>query len=134
MSTFIQAPYPKTKVTSVLPDPQEPDSRGSQSEVQVVRGVTSKNTWTYVTSSDKVNLSATWIITRAKDEEVAEFIRVYHTARWKLTFGHESKSWIVELVGEPIRRRVVGRQDDDNQATGNEAVQITMNFSAEALQ
>lgn len=133
MSTFLQAPYPATKVTSVLPDPEETDKRGSQSEVQVVRGATDKNVWTYAKTSDKVNLSATWILTRAKDTELDEFIRVYHTAKWKLTFGHESKSWIVQLVGEQIRRRTEGRFDS-NTTTGNEVVQVTLNFSAEALQ
>ena len=135
MSTFLRAPYPTPKVTSVLPDPLEEDSRGSQSKIQIVRGSTNVKTWTYVPSSDKINLSATWILTRAKDEELAEFIRVYHTAMWEVEYTHEGtvKKWKAQLVGRPIRRDTTGRQDDNNSRTGNETVEVTLQFSAEAI-
>jgi len=135
MSTFLRAPYPTTKVTTVMPDPQEENSQGSQSKVQIVRGSTNVKKWTYVQSSDKVNLSANWVLTRAKDEELAEFIRVYHTAVWEVEYTHDDvvKKWKAQLVGRPIRRRTTGRQDKNNTTTGDEVVEVTLNFSAEAI-
>jgi hypothetical protein len=140
MSTFLRAPYPTTKVVSVLPDPQQQDSRGSQSKVQILRGATNVNKWTYVQSSNKVNISVTWILTRAKDEELTEFIRIYHTAEWELEYTHEEikgvaqvKKWRVKLVGRPIRRTTTSRQDENNTQTGDEAVEVTLEFSAEAI-
>jgi len=135
MSTFLRAPYPATKVTTMLPNPQEENSQGSQSKVQIVRGSTNVKLWTYVQSSDKVDLVATWIITRAKDIELTEFIRVYHTAEWEVEYTHDDvvKKWQVQLIGAPIRRKTIGRQDDNNTTTGNEAVEVTLTFSAEAI-
>lgn len=135
MSTFLRAPYPATKVTTVMPDPEEENSQESQSKVQIVRGSTNVKKWTYVQSSNKVNLSATWILTRAKDEELTEFIRVYHTAVWEVEYTHDNvvKKWKAQLVGRPIQRITTGRQDDDNSTTGDETVSVTLNFSAEAI-
>jgi hypothetical protein len=140
MTTFLRAPYPTPKVTSFLPDPEQEDSRGSQSKVQIVRGATNVKNWTYVQSSDKVNLSATWILTRAKDEELNEFIRVYHTAEWDLEYNHEDvkgiptvKRWRVKLIGRPIRRTTNTRQDENNSRTGDETVEVTLEFSAIAI-
>ena len=123
-----------------MPDPEQEDSRGSQSKVQVLRGATNVNIWTYVQSSDKINLQATWVLTRAKDEELDEFIRVYHTAEWEVEYTHEDvsgvpkvKKWRARLVGRPIRRRSTGRQDDNNAGTGDEVVEVTLQFSAEVI-
>ena len=135
MSTFLRAPYPATKVTTVMPNPEEENSQGSQSKVQIVRGATNVNTWTYVQSSNKVNLSARWVLTRAKDEELTEFIRVYHTTTWEIEYTHDDvvKRWQAQLVGRPIRRRTTGRQDTNNPTTGDEVVEVTLEFSAEAI-
>jgi len=133
MPSYIRAPYPAPKVTSVLPDPQSADTRATQSTVQLIRGATSANLWSYAKSSDKVNLTVTWILTEAKAAEVAEFVRVYHTATWELQFTHEAKRWEVQLIGRPVRREFTQRQDDDNQVTGNEAVSLTLEFSAKAI-
>lgn len=135
MSTFLRAPYPTTKVTTVMPDPEQENSQGSQSKVQIVRGATNVNKWTYVQSSDKVNLSARWTLTRAKDEELTEFIRVYHTAVWLVEYTHDGvvKEWKAQIVGRPIRRNTTGRQDSNNSTTGDEVVEVILNFSAEAI-
>lgn len=131
MSIAISAPYPATKVTSILPDPDFGNIRASQSGIQIKRGM-SGDVWTYTKPNDKEVSSLTFNLTRQKDLELAEFLRVYHTATWKL-IDHNGKEWEVQLVGEPVRRRARGRVGETSSSTGGESIILTLNFSAEAL-
>lgn len=132
MSVSISAPYPKEKVTTILPDPQLGNSRATESNIQLKRTMTGR-LWSYIRSNDTEILKMTFIITRQKDFELSEFIRVYLTADWKL-IDHNGKQWKVKLVGEPIRRNSVGRAATSNTAaTGGETKSVTLTFSAEAL-
>jgi len=132
MSVTLSAPYPKTKVTTVLPDPQLGNTRTTESNVQLKRTMTGK-LWSYVQSTDKEILVLSFIITRQKDFELAEFVRIYLTADWKL-IDHNGKEWKVKLLGEPLRRNSVGRAASSNtNATGGETKSVTLTFSAEPL-
>jgi len=132
MSVAISAPYPKTKVTTILPDPQLGNTRATEANVQLKRSMTGR-LWSYVQSNDREIMVLTFIITRQKDFELAEFIRVYLTADWKL-IDHNGDEWKVKLLGEPIRRDSVGRAASSNtNATGGETKTVTLSFSAEAI-
>jgi hypothetical protein len=132
MSISISAPYPKAKVTTILPDPQLGNSRTPESNVQLKRSMTGR-LWSYVQSNANEILSMTFVITRQKDFELAEFIRVYLTADWEL-IDHNGKKWKVKLLGDPIRRESIGRAAASNaNATGGETKRVTLTFSAEAL-
>jgi len=132
MSVTLSAPYPKTKVTTVLPDPQLGNTRTTESNVQLKRTMTGK-LWSYVQSTNKEILVLSFIITRQKDFELAEFVRIYLTADWKL-IDHNGKEWKVKLLGEPLRRNSVGRAASSNtNATGGETKSVTLTFSAEPL-
>ena len=132
MSVAISAPYPKSKVTTILPDPQFGNTRKSESSIQLKRTMTGRVV-SYIRSSDKEELQFTFIMTRQKDFELLEFVRVYNAADWKL-IDHNGKEWKVQLVGEPIRRTAAGRSSSSNtSSTGGETRQVTLTFSAEAL-
>ena len=124
----IEAPYPSIKVTSYYPDAEFGDSRASQAKVQLKRARRGA-LWSYVSSSDKATLSLAWILTRQKDAEFAELVRVYQTAHWRLTLTDGSQ-WDVQLIGEPIRRAGTGVQDRNNLRTGDETVTVEVTFSA----
>jgi hypothetical protein len=132
MSVSISAPYPKQKVTTILPDPLNNNTRASESDIQLKRGMTGK-VWSYIQTSSKSRLSLTFILSRQKDLELQEFVRVYHAAKfWKLT-DHDGNEWKVKLIGEPIRREAIGRINSNTSSTGGESRKVTLNFSAEAL-
>lgn len=131
MTVAISAPFPAMKVTSILPDPDFGNIRATQSTIQFKRTM-SNNVWTYAKPNDKETSSLTFNLTRQKDLEFGEFLRIYHTATWKL-IDHNGKAWKVQLVGEPIRRVARGRVGATSSTTGGEAIILTINFSAEAL-
>lgn len=131
MSISIAAPYPALKVTSILPDPNFGNVRASQSGIQIKRGMTGE-VWTYAKPNDKEVSVLEFSLTRQKDLEVAEFLRIYHTATWKL-IDHNGKQWKVQLVGRPVRREARGRVGATSSSTGGESIILTLSFSAEAL-
>lgn len=131
MTIAISAPYPATKVTTILPDPNFGNFRATQSTIQIKRGTTGE-VWTYTNPNDKENISLTFSLSRQKDLEFAEFVRIYHTATWKV-IDHNGKSWKVQLVGRPIRRTARGRVGTTASSTGGEAIEVKINLSCEAL-
>jgi hypothetical protein len=132
MSVQISAPYPKQKVTIILPDPSFGNTRASESTVQLKRTMTGK-LWSYINTSLKERVVFTFTLSRQKDLELQEFVRVYHAAEfWKLT-DHNGKEWKVKLAGEPIQRSSVGRINSNDSSTGGESRRVKLIFSAEAL-
>jgi len=131
MTVAISAPYPATKVTSILPDPEFGNFRATQARIQVKRGTTGE-VWTYANPNDRENITLTFSLSRAKDLEFAEFVRIYHTATWKVV-DHNGKEWKVQLVGRPIRRRATARIGATNSSTGGEAIELMLKLSCEAL-
>lgn len=128
MSTFLAAPYPKIKVTSVLPNAEFGDARASEAEIITKRRMTG-GLITYLKSSNRQTLTLRFELTRMKDLELEQFIKSFHTTEWKLTL-HDESTWQAKLIGEPIRRTVTGRYDQDNADTGDELLEVLLTFSA----
>lgn len=131
MSTLIAAPYPTPAVTTVLPPAEFLDGRASEAEIQIKRTMTGE-VWTYAKSSDKETINLQFKLTRMKDLELAAFIQIFQSAKWKLTL-HDGSTWVAELVGDPIRRVASERLDKNNLKTGNELIIVTLTFSATRL-
>lgn len=138
MTMRIEAPFPKSHVTVVLPNPEFADAQGSQASVQIKRrmrpkaGQNAGGAITYVQANDKRTLILRWFLTRQKDLELAAFLKIFHTANWKLIL-HDNSEWDAQLIGEPIRRRAVDRIHDTNSSIGGESIELTMTFSAKKL-
>lgn len=131
MTLAISAPYPKTKVTSILPNPEFGNIRATQSKVQVKRSMTGK-VWTYVNPNDRDSITLTFELSRQKDLEFGEFIRIYHTAFWKIV-DHNGNNWKCQLVGEPVRRVARKRNNATSSSTGGEVIIVTIRLSVEAI-
>lgn len=130
MSVKFSAPFPKTKVETTFPDPQFADARSTQARGQIKRTMTGE-TYTYGTASTKVELRYRFLITRQKDLELDQLLRVYHTAHWKIV-DHRGDVWDAQLTGRPITRRG-SRKIGNNTRTGTEEIDVTLFFSAEKI-
>ncbi len=131
MSVKFSAPFPKTKVETTLPDPQFADARTTQARGQVKRTMTGE-IYTYGMASTKVELRYSFLITRQKDLELDQFLRVYHTATWKIV-DHRGDVWEAQLVGRPISRKAVRKIATGSERTGDEEIEVTLFFSAEKI-
>jgi hypothetical protein len=127
----ISAPYPRTKVTMILPAPNFGNIRASQSSIQMKRSMTGE-VWTYARPNDRDVVQLSFSLSRQKDLELGEFIRVYHTAFWKIV-DHNGNSWKCQLVGEPIKRVAHSRNNATSSSTGGEVINVTLKFSVEAI-
>lgn len=131
MSVKFSAPFPKTKVETTFPDPEFADARATQSRGQIKRTMTGE-TYTYGTASTKVDLRYRFFITRQKDLEFDQLLRVYHAATWKIV-DHRGDVWEAQLIGRPISRKAARKIDSDTTRTGGEEMDITLFFSAEKI-
>ena len=131
MSVKFSAPFPKTKVETTFPNPEFSDARSTQARGQIKRTMTG-DTYTYGTASTKVNLRYRFLITRQKDLELDQLLRVYHTATWKIV-DHRGDSWEAQLIGRPISRQATRKIDTNNTRTGDEEIDVTLLFSAEKI-
>ena len=130
MSVKFFVPFPKTKVVTTFPNPEFADVRATQSRGEVKRTITGE-IYTYGTQSTKVDLRYRFLITRQKDLELDQLLRVYHTAHWKI-IDHRGDVWDAQLTGSPISRQAVRRIG--NQARiGTEEIDVTLTFSAERI-
>lgn len=127
----VSAPYPKTKVTMILPAPNFGNIRASQSSIQMKRSMTGE-VWTYIRPNDADVIELTFSLSRQKDLELGEFVRVYHTATWKIT-DHNGNNWKCQLVGEPIKRIARARNNATSSSTGGEVINVRLKFSVEAI-
>ena len=126
-NTILEAPYPKIKVTSVLPKPRFQDGRATESTVQIKRAADGR-TLTYTNPSDRIKLTLPFRLTRKKSLEVEAFIKSYQSAHWRITL-YDDSMWDAQLVGVPVSRQVVDRQGTDSRA-GKEFIDVTLTFSA----
>lgn len=131
MAVIIQAPFDTPRSTHWFPNPELANSRASQAQVTYKRHTTGRLRG-YFDPSEKFNLVFRFRITRMKDFELSEIIRVYHTVPWKLT-DHEGNVWRVELTSNPLPRPATGLFDKDSARTGDEEIDVTINFSAERI-
>jgi hypothetical protein len=88
--------------------------------------------WTYVNPNDRDSITLTFQLSRQKDLEFGEFVRIYHTAFWKIV-DHNGNTWKCQLVGEPIKRVARGRNNPTSSSTGGEVIIVTISLSVEAL-
>ena len=130
MSVKFSAPFPKLKVETTFPDPEFADTRSTQAVGQIKRTMTGE-TYTYGTGSTLVNLRYRFLITRQKDLELDQLLRIYHTATWKIV-DHRNDVWKAQLIGRPISRKAT-RKIGNNTRTGNEEIDVTLFFSAEKI-
>ena len=127
MSTLIEAPYPKIKVTMILPNPRFDDFRAPQSDIIVKRSMLGR-VITYVKSSTKEQLRLPFHVTRMKSLEIEEFFRVYYPAPLKITlYPNESNEAVyVGSLASPITRTAVGRH-----SSTEELISVTLDFIGE---
>lgn len=130
MSVKFSAPFPKMKVETTFPSPNFSDAQSTQARGQIKRTMTGE-TYTYGNPSTKVELRYRFVITRQKDLEFDQLLRVYHTATWKIV-DHRGNVWKAQLTGRPISRKAT-RKIADNTRTGNEEIEVTLFFSAEKI-
>lgn len=130
MSTIIQAPYPKIKVTSTFPNVKFGDIRKSESTITIKRTMTGRKI-TYVHPSDRYTLTLPFQLTRVKALEMEEMVNIYQAAHWKLTL-YDGSEWDAQLVDAPVSRTATGRIGD-NTLVGKELVELTLTLSAKRL-
>lgn len=131
MSVKFSVPFPKMKVETTFPDPQFTDARATQSTGIVKRTMTG-DIYTYGTASTKVTLKYRFLLTRQKDLELDQLIRVYHAAHWKIV-DHRGDVWDAQLIGRPVSRKATGKIATGNTRTGDEEIDVTLIFSAEKI-
>ena len=132
MASFkISAPYALPKTTSQLPEPEFGDTNATDASVDVKRTMTGRVV-TYVTSSTKRRLTYRFSLTRQKQIELCEFIRIFKGVEWKLE-DHDGTIWKAQLLGQSIRNRGVGRQAPTVGTTGGEEYDATLRFLAEKI-
>jgi len=132
MSVKFSAPFPKLKVETTFPDPEFSDTRSSQARGEIKRLMTDDPSYTYGNASTKVNLQYRFLVTRQKDLELEEFLRVYHTATWKIV-DHRGDVWEAQLIGAPIRRQATRKIATNSIRTGDEEITVSLLFSAEKI-
>jgi hypothetical protein len=123
----IRAPYPKNKVTTLLPIPQWMDSQTPLADFQLKRTREGRS----ITHPRLVNdreLKLRFLLTRQKSLELEELFNVYQSGQFWIEL-HDATKWLVNLVGQPIIRTAVGRQTDSRTDTGEEAIEVTLTFS-----
>lgn len=127
MSTLIEAPYPKIKVTMILPNPEFEDFRAPQSDLTVKRSMLGR-VITYVKSSPKEQLRLPFTVTRMKSLEIEEFFRVYYPALLKITLypNQPTEAVYVGSLASPISRTAIGRH-----SATEELISITLDFIGE---
>lgn len=129
MSTTIEAPFPTTKVTMILPSVKLDNTRTPESTITVKRTMLG-GTKTYVKTSDRVTLTLPFQVTRQKELEINAFLKIYQGAPWKVTL-FDGSEWQANLVGEPVRRRAIDRiGGQKTDLTGEEIIELTMTVSA----
>ena len=131
MSVKFSAPFPKLKVETTFPDPEFSDTRSSQARGETKRTMTG-DIYTYGNESTKVNLRYRFLVTRQKDLELEEFLRVYHTAAWRI-IDHRGDVWEAQLIGAPVRRQATRKIATNSTRTGDEEIDVSLLFSAERI-
>lgn len=131
MSVKFSAPFPKIKVETTFPDPEFVDARATQARGQIKRTMTGE-VYTYGTASTKVDLRYRFFITRQKDLEFDQLLRVYQAATWKIV-DHRGDVWEAQLVGRPVTRKATRKIDTDSIRTGGEEYEVSLFFSAEKI-
>lgn len=100
MSFMLQAPYPQIAVTTFLPSPQFNDSRALPVKVKA-RYMTDGTRFTYVETSDNVKLHFDFILTRAKMEELKQFVMAFMSVKI-LIQTHLDEVWAGYLMNNPF--------------------------------
>lgn len=130
MTTILRAPWPNSKVTSLLPSPQFNDARSTESTIIVKRTMRGK-VWTYIQPSDRQTLNLPFELTRMKSLEVEAFLKSYQAAPIFIEL-YDGSQWEGLLIGQPIPR-VATERIGESTRIGKELIQLTLVFSAKRL-
>lgn len=126
--TELRAPYPNHKVTTILPKPRFTDSRKTEARVTVKRTKDGTKT-VYRDSSDRIEITLPFLLTRMKQIELERFLLVYQGADIRIDL-YDGSQWAGKLTGRQVGRTFVDRKNDDYATTGKELVEVTLTFSA----
>jgi hypothetical protein len=128
VSTLIAAPYPKMKVSILLPSPRFEDTQAAEQTVSVIRSMAG-DTYTYVKSSDRKTIALTFDLSRMKLLELQAFLKIYYRAPLRLTL-HDGSQWEASLTANPFEGRAVSRASN---WPGKEAEEVRLEFSAKRI-
>lgn len=129
MSVTIAAPWPTPRITITLPSPKFSDSKASEQAVSVKRSTDGTKTYTYVKSSNRKTLKLPFVLSRMKAIELERFVKSYISAPLFVTL-QDGTAWAGTLTGDPFGQRAIGRAGG---WPGNEAVEVTLEISAELM-
>lgn len=128
--TELRAPYPASRVTVILPNPQFNDSRASESSVTVKRSMLGR-VITYIKQSERTVLRLPFLLSRMKALELQAFLNSYQSATVELIL-YDGSRWAAQFVGEPHSQTAIDRLSDQV-LTGKELVEVTLTLSAKRL-
>lgn len=130
MPTYLQAPYPTCKVTTVLPNAKFGDSRAPEQSVLTQRSMRG-NLFTTVKNSPRHKRLLPFELSRMKALELQEFVRAYYGAKWKVTL-HDGSVWVATLLNQaPL---VFTTEERAGGWPGGEMVAVELELSCEPLE
>lgn len=129
MSTSFAAPYPAIKVSVIMPNATFTDGRAAEVSVDVLRSMVG-DTFTYIKTSNRQQLSLHYKLTKMKALEVQAFIKIYYRADWLIAL-HDGTQWVGNLALNPFRGNTTERAGGQ---PGGELVEIDLTFSAYKVQ
>jgi len=100
MSFMLQGPYPQVAVTSFMPSPDFNDSRALPIKVKP-RYMTDGTRFTYVQTSNDQKLHFTFTLTRAKMEELKQFVFSFMSKKI-LIRTHLNEFWAGYIINNPF--------------------------------
>lgn len=128
--TELKAPYPASRVTVILPNPQFNDSRSSESVVTAKRSMLGR-VITYIKQSDRTILRLPFQLSRMKALELQAFLNSYQSATVEVVL-YDGSRWAAQFIGEPHAQTAIDRLSDQT-LTGKELVEVTLTLSAKRL-
>lgn len=127
MSFLLQAPYPQVAVSSFMPNPQFNDSRGLPIVVKP-RYMIDGTRFTYVQTNNDYNLHFPFLLTRAKAEELKQFVFAFF-AKKILIRTHLNETFVGYIMNNPfeeISAKV-------SQGIARELVSVTLVFRGQLV-
>ena len=100
MAVYLQAPYPLTQCTTMLPNP----GLGNTKELPIettIRNSTNGDLYSYNKTNNRVKLAWDFNLRRGKAEELKMFLQSYYGVEWRVTDWNEV-SYRVYLVNNPL--------------------------------
>lgn len=126
--TELRAPYPGNKVTTILPKPQFQDIRKPESTIQVKRFINGGRK-VYTNTTDTIQLTLPFLLTRQKSLELEAFLRSYQSADIQIDL-YDGSRWKAKLTGRTFGYRAVDRYNVEHGLTGKDLIETTLTFSA----